>query len=348
MRLGLPGSLIFLLVPACGLEQNLAAQNGSDDWSQAPNNEVDILFVVDNSFSMEEEQAALALGFPQFIGGLDGTNTDFHLGVISTSFDYDDDARGLLIGEPPYLTNSDDFEQGFLDRVGIGINGSDKEKGLEAAEYAVSPALQADPMGRNFGFIRPEAQLLIVIVSDEEDCSDGFALEGQPAETCYSSMESLTPVEHFVDVFQNMKTNPDYFQLASVVGLDGNCPDAYPGTRYMEVSGYTHGVVGNICSADWSEIMYKVGLNATTVKASFTLTNAAIDDETLQVFVDADGTDNEPANENADDVEVQRSETDGWTYDSSVPAIVFHGPAIPVRGATISAIYTIDPNGPSD
>jgi hypothetical protein len=346
MRTCVIGSILALAM-GCS-DQTFSSQNGDDEWAQAPNNEVDILFVVDNSFSMEEEQAALAAGFPEFIGEMENTNTDFHLGLISTSFEYDDPNRGLLIGDEakPYLTNNDDYVNEFLARVKLGTTGSDKEKGLEAAEFALSPALQQS--GRNAGFLRTEAQLLIVMVSDEEDCSDNFALEGQPAESCYSQMDDLTPVEHFVDAFQNLKTNPDYFQFASIVGLDNSCPAAFPGNRYLQVSGYTNGVVGSICSAEWSSIMYRVGLNASSTKVSFTLTNAAVDDETFQVFVDLDGTASEPADEEADDTEVERSETNGWTYDNSVPAIVFHGDAIPPRGATISAKYVIDPNGPSD
>src|SRR5688500_1047158 len=100
MRSCVIGSILLALA-GCGVENNLGEQNGSDEWAQAPSNEVDILFVVDNSFSMEEEQLALAEGFPEFIEGLSGSNTDFHLGVISTSFDIEDPNRGLLIGDPP-------------------------------------------------------------------------------------------------------------------------------------------------------------------------------------------------------------------------------------------------------
>jgi hypothetical protein len=342
MRTSLLG--VLSLLAACKSEGNFSNQNGSDEWAQSPSDQVDILFIVDNSFSMTEEQEALAAGFPAFVEGMTSSNTDFHLGVISTSFDYDDENRGLLIGEPPVLTKNDDYVQGFLDRVKIGTDGSDKEKGLEAAEYALSPALQSN--GRNAGFIRAEAQLLLVVVSDEEDCSDNFALEGQPPEACYNQMDDLTPVDHFVQVFQAMKTHDDFVRFASIVGLDGSCPNAFPGGRYMQLSAYTSGVVGNICDSDWSGIMTAVGLNATAIQTSFVMTNAAIDDDTFEVFVDADGNLAEPSDEKADDVKVERGEVDGWTYDPVTPAVVFHGTAVPPRGATIFADYVIDPAGP--
>lgn len=343
MRVTMVVGLVALA--GCGSEEGFYNQEVHDEWAQSPNNEVDILFIVDDSASMAEEQEALSAGFEDFIGNMVDTATDFHLGVISTSFEYSDPNRGQLIGSPPFLTENDDYVAGFQDRVGIGTGGSDKEKGLEAAAYALSPALQG---GANAGFIRPEASLLIVVVSDEEDCSDDAALEGQPPETCYTRKEDLVPVEEYVKTFQNMKVLEEQVQFAAIVGIDDSCPDAFLGSRYLEMAGYTRGVVGNICSTDWGGIMFDVGLNASSIKATFTMTFAAVQDETFKVYVDNDGSLAEPADETADDVEVPQDPTNGWTYDPTGPSITFHGSSVPPRGATIFADYTVDPAGPAD
>jgi hypothetical protein len=60
--------------------------------------------------------------------------------------------------------------------IGQGISGSGQEMGLEAARLAVTAPLtatatDANPPG-NKGFLRPGARLLVIIVSDEDDCSD--------------------------------------------------------------------------------------------------------------------------------------------------------------------------------
>ncbi len=335
----------LMVLAGCKSDIDLYNQTGNDEWAQSPNNEVDILFIVDDSASMAEEQEALSAGFEDFIGNMVDTATDFHLGVISTSFEYANPNRGQLIGTPAFLTVNDDYVAGFQDRVGIGTGGSDKEKGLEAAAYALSPTLLG---GAHAGFIRPEASLLIVVVSDEEDCSDDAALEGQPPDTCYTRKDDLVPVEEYVDAFQNMKVNKDMVQLAAIVGIDDGCPDAFVGTRYLELAGYTRGVVGNICSTDWGGIMFDVGLNASSIKATFTLTFAAVVDESFTVHVDLDGSLNEPADETADDVEIPQDPIDGWTYDATGPSITFHGASVPPRGATIFANYTVDPAGPAD
>jgi hypothetical protein len=339
------GVAAVVLVSGCGNDVHFFGQSGSDLWAQAPNNEVDILFMVDNSASMGEEQQALADGFDDFIGNMESTGTDFHLGLISSDLDPETGGGGKLIGEPTFLTNATpDYSAEFKARALIGTLGDDFERGLGAVDVALSPALQA---GYNAGFLRSEAQLLIVFVSDEEDCSDNYALLGQDPKNCYSQRDALVPVETYINTWQNLKVDPDYVQAASIVGLDGTCATAHEGDRYMEASGYTNGVVGDICNTEWGGIMYDVGLNATSIKTTFVLTQAAVVDS-LKVMVDHDGTDQEPDPEEKDDVEVEQSPSNGWTYDAAGPSITFHGTSIPERGAAIFAYYNVDPNGPAD
>ena len=54
--------------------------------SSGSTRQVDILFVVDNSFSMAEEQAGLDENFSLFLEQLINANADFRLGVVSTEF----------------------------------------------------------------------------------------------------------------------------------------------------------------------------------------------------------------------------------------------------------------------
>jgi hypothetical protein len=57
--------------------------------SSGSTRQVDILFVVDNSFSMAEEQAGLDENFSLFLEQLINANADFRLGVVSTAFTTD-------------------------------------------------------------------------------------------------------------------------------------------------------------------------------------------------------------------------------------------------------------------
>lgn len=325
MRFGTGISILLALV-ACASESDLQDRTQKDNWFQAPNNEVDILWVVDDSCSMEEEQATLASGFQSFANQLESSGTDFHIGVISTSFEYDNPDRGTLIGDPAYLTNEDaDYVQSFIDRAtGLGIGGSDKEKGLEAAAHALSPAMTFG--GGNDGFVRASAQLLVVFVSDEEDCSDRGALGDQAAEECYKQDHKLVPVEDFIQEFRDMKPDDDQVQVGAIVGVqNASCPDAYPGSRYIQTAKHTGGLVEDICRSDWSDTLTELGLTATGIRTTFQTTYVA-KPETLIVMVNG-----------------EESPATDWTYDAETCFLTFQPHAVPERGSDILAEYTSAP-----
>ena len=116
------------LLGACTTEYDgLSVQSTLDVWYQEPTDQVDILWVIDNSNSMGAEQDTLATGFQSFALELENTGTDFHLGVITTTFLYGDSDRGKLIGEPSYITPDDDYLRLFPERVKVGVDGDGKE-----------------------------------------------------------------------------------------------------------------------------------------------------------------------------------------------------------------------------
>lgn len=330
------------LLSACGDTIRFVAQKDVDEWQQSPTDQVDILWVVDNSNSMQLEQSLLGAGFASFAQELENTNTNFHLGVITTDFDYDDPDRGKLISEancPPVIDkdttcpNPDnpsetwDYVNVFINRAQVGLNGSGKEKGLEAAEYALKPAMATGP---NAGFLRDEANLLVIIVSDEDDCSDQGRLALEEPTACYDHRESLTPEGEFITSLSNLKPNRDQFQLSAIVGLEGEtsiCDDTtLPGKRYIEVANGTGGVTGSICETDWSEILYQLGLNAAGIFTTFEMQHCAAEGS-LVVTIDGQ--------------EVPPSEIDGYTYDPDLCTITFHGIYVPERGASVVAKYEI-------
>lgn len=322
--LSLPG--LSAMFAGCATEGAVQYQTQTDTFAQAANNLVDILWVIDDSFSMSEEQETLKLGFDSFASRLDESGTDFQIGVITTSFDYTDPERGKLIGDPPFLTNGDDYQAGFASRATVGVDGSDKEKGLDAALFALYPTMVL-PGGANEGFLREDGQLLVVIVSDEDDCSDNGALEGKSATSCYTESDELTPVSELVQDFRGLKASDDLVQIGAIVARDKGCPE-YPGSRYAEAAALTGGLYGDICQSDWSSMLQDLGLNATGIHTRFQLSRAAQPD-TLEVYVD--------------ETPIVADEVDGYTYDVDSWFIEVHGSAIPPRGSSLSATYTVDP-----
>jgi hypothetical protein len=320
------------LLGACTTEYDgFSIQSTLDVWYQEPTDRVDILWVIDNSNSMGAEQDTLAAGFQSFAMELENTGTDFHLGVITTTFLYGDTNRGKLIGEPAYITPDDDYLRLFPERVKVGVDGDGKEKGLEAAAWALS-SVMTEGVGPNAGFLRPDAHLLVVFVSDEDDCSDEGALDGLVNPSCYNRADELVAVDEYV---ASIETSKDWdetgkVQLAGIVGPNSSsaCDYAVPGSRYMEAARLTGGLVGDICQPDWSDMLYDLGLNAVGVHRTFELSHGAIE-ETFEVTID--------------DAVILPSEIDGWTYDDEMFAITFHGDAVPSRGSVIRADYDIQP-----
>ena len=318
--------LCVLALTGCGIENTFSAQRYTDQFLQAPVDTVDILFVVDDSYSMEAEQEALANGFDAFISELETANNEFHIGVISTSHDTDDPDRGKMIGDTPFLTTSDDYAQEFKDRVRVGINGSDKEKGLQAAGHALSPEML---LLHNIGFLRPEANLLVVVVSDEDDCSDDGFLDGRESSDCYTLRDLLTPVDQLVYRLHDSKNDGERVQVGAIIGpFDDSCADAFAGRRYAEAVFQTGGMLGKVCDQDWSTVLQTLGLNALGILTQFKLTHAA-DPASLEVLID--------------EVPILPDETNGWTYDGEHWVLRFHGTAVPERGSTVVVNYDIAP-----
>jgi hypothetical protein len=323
-----------LCLPGCKIENSILRDKATDTFYQVQVDEVDILFVVDNSASMKEEQAALAAGFESFVAELELANSNFHIGVISTSQDTTDPDRGYLLGDTPYLTAEDDYVNEFQARVSLGTNGSDKEKGLQAAAYALSPEMLVTYNG---AFLRPDANLLVIIVSDEEDCSDDGKMDALESAACYEQPELLTPVGTLVARIFDSKYNGEFVQVAAIVGpYDGSCEESFPGRRYADAALITGGVLSKICDPDWSTVMYDLGLNAIGILDTFKLSSLA-DVSTLEVTEDQDGEGPlSPAPVLAD-------LANGWSYDWQYGTLKFNGLSVPPRGATIVVHYEIVP-----
>ena len=135
--------LLLAAATGCVQDSNISVLAQTDLFYQEGASAVDILWVVDDSISMQNEQEQVAAGFQDFIRSLQTKNVDFQLGVVSTDMDLDNPQRGKLIGDPVVLTPDDDYVSLFEERVLVGTSGSDKERGLQAA--ACPPSRHSSP-----------------------------------------------------------------------------------------------------------------------------------------------------------------------------------------------------------
>lgn len=327
MRCGLP---LVLLLAACGDDAKIQVNTTiTETFEQSPSAKADILWVVDNSISMEEEQAMVMDGAGQFVDTFDSTGMDFHLGVITT--DTKADGAAELVGNPPYLTaDTEDYTELFRERVDVGIAGDDQEKGFQAAITALTEPLVS---GANAGFLREDATLAVIVLSDEDDCSDWGALgENSRTNDCYEKVDQLTPVTEIAEMFRGLKADPTKVTFSGIIGpTDYICPTATFGNRYEEAIGLLDGYKANICATDYTAIMRDLGLVASGLLFEFTLSYRA-NDGTIEVVV---------TNEAGAGYEVYEDADNGWIYDADGPTLKFVGDGVPPRGSTITVTYQV-------
>lgn len=194
---------LLLLLAACPDRQiaSVYPEQGTveqKDLPAIPNRDVDILFLVDNSGSMEAEQASLRANFPRFMGVLetiDGGLPNVHIGVATSNLGQsasdgvgtasfgascankgDDGAMRtapvingrFIVDEEAGATRNRNYTGTLADAfsaiANVGIDGC----GIEQHLGAVKRALE-NPT--NTGFLRQNAKLAVIVIADEDDCS---------------------------------------------------------------------------------------------------------------------------------------------------------------------------------
>lgn len=233
-----------------------------DVYRQLSVRKVDILWVVDSSGSMAPKQARLAANFFGFINQLVNANPpiDFHIAVASTDTD-DTAVRGSLRGWTqgglsgnyiacvPQVTGgllcntaagvdggTSSATAAFSQLANVGITGSAQERGLYAAYLALTNPANISTQLQE-AFIRPDAALYVVVVSDEDDASC-FPLTDQPIctadpgcrcapDTALTGVGAWGPTGYFTRFLETYKGfgNEDLVALAAIVALNDG-PDA--------------------------------------------------------------------------------------------------------------------------
>lgn len=258
---GCPNQSLTPLAP-CPVSEVQAEVN------QAPVDKVDLLFVVDDSQSMEAEQATLAREVPRLVevlttgdldgdGGSDFPAVDLHVGVVSTDlgagFGYDRcDVPGrdaalvagapecaALVGERRFLQIDSDASrqsarQAMECLVKLGVKGCGLEQPLDAMLKALVPSSMGLSFAQgqqgqgdlsNLGFVREESLIVVVLVSDEDDCSVAdFSFFG-PGDTdvglrCGLQPGSLHPVSRYLEGLRALRPgHPERVLFAAITGV---------------------------------------------------------------------------------------------------------------------------------
>jgi len=323
--------------------------DGDSDWAMGCS-KVDILFVIDDSGSMAEEQTNLAQNFPGFIDLLEayrttnGTQLDYRVGITSTSranFTYvatmtqkmggsqctpgstcsnpantcecvalgctecTEDCPANCFCEPagttapvtstcngedgaliaptgytePWIQGPGDHVSGaFSETAQLGTGGCGNEMPLYAAEHALSQGYMSAPTGPNFGFLRQNSLLMLIILTDEDDCSTDadrvedtlcmdllhpFAMTTGDAgctDADGNDLGDVLPLDHYLTFLDGLMGGRNHWAAAVIAGETscstdfGDAYTAYRLKRFVEAVG-TNGVFRDICEADLTQAL---------------------------------------------------------------------------------------------
>lgn len=334
-----PLLLLMLGAAACAPDNEIIKLEADDLFYQLEAGKVDVLLMVDNSGSMAPYQEKLSTNFDLFLTYFIEGNVDYHIGVVTSSVVAPVYVSGMSCTEaevnavPPggelvegtYITPStEDGDALFQELVSVGTCGSGYEMGLESAYLALT---EPNLSGPNEGFLRDDAYLSVIFVTDEQDTSP------------------LT-VNGYINAFREVKgqRNRDVFNASALAVMDiEECSSqqvrsgAKEGSRYVDVAEQTGGVLGSICSDDFGDIVTELSLASSRLTDTFYMSHLP-DPKTLVVSVDGEDID---------------CEEEIWHYElgeqngAEVGLIIFERSAMPPPQSRISVAYDYGTGDPS-
>lgn len=253
-------------------DDETGATQGGDEGGEEGCQKVDFLFVIDSSNSLKEEQAQLIGSFPGFVSKIQETVAaqDYHVGVVTSDaymFNNGCTEPGALVtgtgGKDSsmavcgpfvdgfnWMSQNDDLGSAFACTAQIGTGGANDEAMLRGATRAIAADMNA-PGACNDSFIRDDALLVLVLITDEDDpgtCILGqLDCEGSPGE----------PADWFQEIAAAKATEANVVVLSLVWGAPNNVCGPPPGTeklgqRIMDFTNmFTHAFIGDICAPSY-------------------------------------------------------------------------------------------------
>jgi hypothetical protein len=305
----------------------------TDTFVQDQQPKADVLLTVDDSGSMSDKQMNLGSNFSSFIQYALAANVDWQIGVTTTDDDPPDCSgqqfglpctggeQGTMVGDmsnPRILTPATPNVQALFNAkvTGVGTNGSGTEKGFGGSLDALTPP---KIVNENAGFLRPTANLAVVVISDAGD-------------------QSPQPFSYYLNRFLNIKgfnhaTMFSFSDIGPCAGNPGagcmapanctydNSPD---GTTYQQMATQTNGVIAEICSTTWAANLQNLGKTAFGFRTTFYLTATPDLTGGKMLTVKIDG---------------NQINSPDWSYDSTANAVVFDPTKTPGPGQTLTVQY---------
>lgn len=363
--LPLCAALAAVVLQSCSCDSAIQLQKGlppgykQDILPQVAVSKLDLLWIIDNSGSMANKQDNLANNLAEFMGWLAAAKVDYRIAVGTTDvFSMAGELSADII-----TPQTSDPQSAFATAVHVGTQGKALEEGLAAAEDILS-ADRAGTLtvkgGNKVQFMRDDAFLFIVVVSDEEDNSFG-----EPR-YYWRTFEEEKGIGNDGRVFFSSIAGGQWSDAMGEV-VPASCTangGATEADRYYEVAKLTGGLFGSICDDSFASTLHEFGRLAVGLQRKFPLSSkpdltACSDVSTLpaclQVSVkyrcDAPAQTIGVCTKMKNDCANLASDAygqecippyggqDGWAYEPTLNAVSFAGRSIPGLGSEVVAVY---------
>ncbi|MBU1238913.1 hypothetical protein KJ865_04315, partial [Myxococcota bacterium] len=284
----------------------------------------DIIWVIDESGSMYDKQSSVASNAVDFFNRAIAYGLDFRMGVVGVGEDQVKLCTGQNESADYFLTPSDlnRFQQCVMEPNGEYPAEGGSEYGITTGYNAIMnhlPRVAANP-----GKIRPNAQLVVIYVSDERAEELKEFCGGSES----SGMDNIDPTCMWSQI------GPTIQQLNGETGTGGigkahaiigpppnGCDSAVQvGQGYLDIVQYLGGQVGSVCQTNLGPTLQVIIEDIVASSSPVRLAHVPI---SLSIAGAKDG------------IALERSRSNGFDYRASANAIVFIG-------------QTFDPNHPSE
>jgi len=353
-------SLIFVLViSGCGQgSPSFSIVPGGDTFKQNAasfNNQLDILWVVDNSGSMGPLQTNMVNNFNSFIQSFETKGYDYRMAVTTTdAFLADsklngynsayanwslfrDGANGQHSGVFIITPSTPNLNNTFVTNATQGANGDGDERAFSSLRQSMNDV-------RNPAFLRSTSYFAIIILSDEDDFSSEQRVDGSwtlqtnnpnyvpDHDYSYANLDTVASYENYLDGLTTSTGATRRWNVSAITVMDNTClqnhvnqsPSTVIGQRYMQMANDTQGILGSVCDTSYSTSLNNIASQIATLSTQFFL-NEIPQVNTIVVVVNG--------------ATVPQSSTNGWSYNSAANSVQFHGTAIPAQGATINVSF---------
>jgi hypothetical protein len=340
---------------------DISILSDSDTFYQSTsvNNKIDIMWVVDDSGSMSDNQTNLSSNFNAFINDFVTKGYDYHMAVIGTgaytynytAYNNETGSGGTSAGCIGGTTSNQNvirFRDGniytgttsdntgvrvitslmnnaidlFKVNVKVGTDGSGCERGFQSLRAALN-----SPLNSGYNFRRNDAFFAVILIGDENDTSKKDDGSNYANDNAYSAAFT-----QFLDNYTNSQAGNRRYTISTITHLDttNKCANGTAshtvGCRFINVTNAVNGIVGDITDTNFSSSLSQIAEQIVELSTRFRLSREPI---VSSIDVKVNG------------VSIPQNPTNGWTYETEAGFyfIVFHGSAVPAQGSIIQVDF---------